>query len=338
MIVVSEHYGLVLHPDISNSLARDISGLAVVAQVDNEASWGMTRTVLKEWSCYNGAIRIYWPNLNFNGNPLDHSLWTSQRLLQDVDSTEEASKRIRTLLRRRLFGISAFAVEPPQLFERIQRASIEEDLAAKRKLAEDHADYKQLADSYAADNVILNRDLENARETIRQLREDLYNQQARLVWREEDTELQPSLDTPPGCVEDAVERAKKGFPQFLTFGDDVSRGIHTLAVDAGPPDKIYDYLQTLVELVQVRRVGPLGNAMVPWLTQRGIAASGESETVRNNKSEMLKRQWHDGRQPRQFDLHLKPSEATSPDRCVRIYFDWDDASAKIVVGWVGRHL
>ncbi len=338
VIVVSEHYGLVLHPNISNLLARDISGLAIVAQVDGEASWGMTRTVLKEWSCYSGAIRIYWPNLKFNGNPLDHPLWTSQRLLQDVDSTEEAAKRIRTLLRRRLFGISAFAVEPPQLFETIQRASIEEDLAVKRKLAEDHADFKQLADSYAADNVILKRDLENARETIRQLREDIYNYQARLVWREEDTELLPSLDTPPGCVEEAVERAKIGFSHFLTFGDDVSSGIHSLAVDAGPPDKIFGYLQALVELVQARRDGELGCAMVPWLIRRGISASGESETIRNNKNEMNKREWHDGRQQKQFDLHLKPSEATSPDKCVRIYFDWDDASAKILVGWVGRHL
>jgi len=36
-------------------------------------------------------------------------------------------------------------------------------------------------------------------------------------------------------------------------------------------------------------------------------------------------------------MHLKPNDALSPDRCVRIYFDWDDATRQVIVGWVGRH-
>jgi hypothetical protein len=77
--------------------------------------------------------------------------------------------------------------------------------------------------------------------------------------------------------------------------------------------------------------------MIQWLRGRGINASGESDTVRNSASEMRKRAWHDGSKRRTFELHLKPNEVVSPDRCARIYFDFDDQRNCVIVGWVGRH-
>jgi hypothetical protein len=68
-----------------------------------------------------------------------------------------------------------------------------------------------------------------------------------------------------------------------------------------------------------------------------VNASGESETVKNSASERRKRTWHDGTAAREFDLHLKPTDATHPDRCVRIYFDYDEERELGVIGWVGRH-
>jgi hypothetical protein len=53
---------------------------------------------------------------------------------------------------------------------------------------------------------------------------------------------------------------------------------------------------------------------------------------------MRARTWDDGTgRRRQFELHLKPAEGTSPDRCVRIYFEYDDASGRSIIAWVGRH-
>jgi hypothetical protein len=236
-----------------------------------------------------------------------------------------------------LFGLSAFAVEPSRLFETIRRAALDDELSQRRRLAQDHHDSQELLDLYAHEEQTLRLELEKERDINRQLRQDLYNLQARLVWREGGGDLEPSVESSPRTVEEAVDRARKGFPQFLTFGDNVENGVRTVAADAGPPDKIYDYLQALADLARIRRDGPIGAGMVQWLSQRGVAASGESETVRNSRAEMGKRRWHDGRQQKEFELHLKPAEATAPDRCVRIYFDWDSVSEKVVVGWVGRH-
>ncbi len=53
---------------------------------------------------------------------------------------------------------------------------------------------------------------------------------------------------------------------------------------------------------------------------------------------MKARTWDDGAGARrEFELHLKPAEGTSPDRCVRIYFDYDETAQRAVVGWIGRH-
>lgn len=53
---------------------------------------------------------------------------------------------------------------------------------------------------------------------------------------------------------------------------------------------------------------------------------------------MQRRTWDDGSgQRRQFEKHLKPNESTSPGRCVRIYYDYDETLKKTIVAWIGRH-
>jgi len=165
----------------------------------------------------------------------------------------------------------------------------------------------------------------------------LYRIQLTSAWADTEEEIAPVEETPPDSVEDAVERAKRDYAQQLTFGNDVADGILGLARNAGPPEKIIEYLRVLAAMVDQRRGDGLGENPIQWLQNNGVSASTESETIQNSKEEMKKRTWHDGRSKRKFLMRLKPSEAAHPDRCVRIYFDWDDATAKAVVGWVGRH-
>ena len=68
-----------------------------------------------------------------------------------------------------------------------------------------------------------------------------------------------------------------------------------------------------------------------------MTASGESETVQRSSDEQRKRTWSDGSGRRAFDMHLKPNDGAHPDRCVRVYFDYDERLKAALVGWVGRH-
>jgi len=142
----------------------------------------------------------------------------------------------------------------------------------------------------------------------------------------------------PKTVQEAKASAALLFANDLIFGADVNRGIAGLDEQAGPPSKILFFLEKLANLAKERREGRLVVSLLQWLRGQGIPSSGESETTKKNSAEMKKRTWEFGNgDTTEFDLHLKPKEGTSPDRCVRIYFEWCEKRKKFVVGWIGRH-
>lgn len=335
LVVVSEFEGFVLHPGIAEAIARDLSGLAIVASATDSASWAVTRILGVEWSCYHAAIRIYWPFGATDRSPFRHPLWTARRLLYGVEGTEAAAHRIRTQFRRRILGLSTLTVRRHLIFDEIEREYRIQATEARRKEA---TSQEELLKLYAADNDRLEAENRALQERVARLQTDLANIEALAAWtaKESGEELVPDADVPPSTVAEAVEHAKARYRKFLVFGDDVSGGIQTLAENAGPPDKIVRYLAGMADLAEALRKGPLGVTTVQWLKDRGFHVSGESETIQNSRAELKRRTWHDGRRRRTFDLHMKPTDATSPDRCVRIYFDWDTDEKKVVVGWLGR--
>lgn len=347
LVVISDHDGLLLHPELPSRLAWDLCGLAVVATIDGAASWEVTRGKGSEWSCYHGAIRVYWPmSPQIDASSEQHPLWTPQRLLHGVSGTPAAMTRFRKQLRGRIFGLSTFAHPDRSLGETIRERARDDQERARnnqlqrlRRRAEDGGDWKALAEEYEQDGRDAKWQLNKANAEIQDLRTQLENLQAALQFSPADAEdVSPETSAPPSTVNDAVDRARQQHAQHLVFGDDVDRGVRNLNQDAGPPYKILQNLDVLSEMTRKRLQGNLGTQPVSWLKEQGFPASGESETVRNSRSAMKARTWNDGRGgTRQFTLHLKPVEATSPDRCVRIYFDFDEEQKKTIVGWIGRH-
>lgn len=233
-------------------------------------------------------------------------------------------------------AVSIAALAEPPTVNRIRNAEMKERTESSRKEMSDQADYRSLAESYADENTTLRNEIQLLQEQAQVLRQQLYRVQTEAAWGDVD-DLQPDPDTPPATVSEAVERARLLYAGLLTFGADVERGVLDLSPQAGPPEKVFRYLGELAELAQARRAGPLGRGTIQWLAERNVDASAESETVTRSRAQMEQRTWNDGRDKRPFDLHLKPNESTSPDQCVRIYFDWDEATQQIVIGWIGRH-
>lgn len=339
LVAMSDEYGAVLHPGILEALAGDLAGLAIVARLDPAASWRITARKGKAWSCYGGAIRLYWPGLEATVSPYDHPLWTPIRLLDGVADTETAGGRIRSQLRRRILGQSAFAISESPLFSQIRRVARQEEIAALHAKVKEDTDYLVLAEGYSAELSKAQVLIEQRAEEIASLRAQVSSLQLALKWKDAASDaVEPDTETPPSTVEEAVLLAMDRFDSTLIFGAAINEGLGTVAPDAGPPDKILNYLSALSDLTEARRKGALGTTAIKWLESRGAIASGESETVRNSLREQEARTWDDGSgAKRAFDLHLKPSEATSPDRCVRVYFDFDEKRGKTIVGWVGKH-
>jgi hypothetical protein len=337
IVAISSQQGLLLHPDLPARLAKELTGLALVTVADDDACWRLTTRLGKALSCYGGAVRLYWPGFRASDNAFQHPLWTSDRMLSRAQTIDAAVVGVCNALRRRLMAVSIAALTPPPMIGRIRVAETTERTELAGKELADQADYRGLADLYAATNTKLQEQVQTLEEQAQTLRQQLYRLQTEAAWADADDDLQPDSGAPPSTVSEAVERARRLFAGLVAFGDDVETGIAGLAAHAGPPEKVFAYLDHLAELARVRRVGPLGRGMVQWLSARNVEASTESETVTNNRSQMDRRTWSDGRGRRQFELHLKPNDSTHPDQCVRIYFDWDETSEQVVVGWVGRH-
>ena len=338
LVVVSDHQGLILHPTLPDRLARDLCGVATVVTTDGAASWEVTRTRGHEWSCYNGAIRVYWPMSSKLEAPKRHPLWTAERLLHGVAETSAASDQIRAQLRRRIFSLSTFAQSDRSLGQSIRDRVRQHHLSQLRQDAEQGGDWQAFAEEYEQENKERGRTIDELRAENADLKTQLANLQASMQWQpSEATEVSPDEAVPPATVAEAVAQARQKHEGLLVFGSDVDVGVKGISPDAGPPDKILRYLDSLAEMTTQRSQGTLGNKPVAWLQSRNIIASGEGEVVRSSTSQMAARTWNDGSSRRVFTLHLKPVEATAPDRCVRIYFDFDENSDKTIIGWLGRH-
>ena len=344
IVVVSEMsgagpHGFILHPGLAESLAKDLAPLARIVQADAQASWQLTKLSGREWSCFNGAVRIYWPKCLPGGSPYDHPLWTPGSLLARGQSTAEAADQLRRRLRRTLHGVSTFAVSEPTWFEEVRAVTQRAEMERRLKEARESGDAWEYAMELDRENQGLRADSKALKQENEELRSRLWHFEYGAVVALPD-EAAPVTETPPEVetVADAVESAKAIWPNDLSFGADVEEGVRGLADDAGPPDKILTYLEALADLARTwRGEGRLGNSPEKWLGARNVSATRESDSIKNNAREREKRTWSDGVSSRFFDLHLKPTENTSPDRCVRIYFEYDGDLRKVIVGWVGRH-
>ena len=357
IVVISERYGSTLHPDLSRNIAYDLAGLANVVEIDRDASWTLSQAKGSVWSCYAGAIRLYWPFRSSTNLPYTHRFWTYYGLLRGGVSSAAAAARIREEVRRIVFEQSAFQTAPP-LITGIRKQYV----ADQRKQARDADGYLELAEDYERENMSLRRELDERDDIIRKLNDHIQDQSEELndqidtlkeqkrqliisnrfaqqaQSEQSDSDLVDDVDGDQLTVEEVVYQAMDGC-KHLIFGDDVLRGIEDLATDAGPPKKIERYLDELDALTsQLQREHSLGMSMRQWLRERNVTYSPESDTIRNSPAEMRKRTWDDGTgKKREFEGHLKPSDSTSPDRLVRIYFRHDRGLNKTVVGWVGRH-
>jgi hypothetical protein len=338
VVAISKYEGTALSENIALDIAKDLCRLAIVAALDEEASLFLTNTKGKEWSCFNGAIRLYWPMRENSQNPHSHSLWTRYSLLSGVFDVKDSCYRIRKILRRRVLGASAFSVWEPALFSAIRKASRNEKLEQLTANAKTTEDWREIADSYAKDNDKLQGVVDDLTSELTDLSVQVNNLQLALQWQDSvQDEINSAVDIPPATVADAVEKAREEFTDTLLLGDEVNEGISSLAQNAGPPEKIYQYLKLLSQMASVIKNGSLGTTAIQWLNNRGAICSGESETIKNSKVEKKKRTWKYGGISSVYEMHMKPCDATTPDRCVRIYFDTNAALGKVIIGWVGRH-
>lgn len=105
---------------ISEGIAHDLTGLAQVYVIDRDASYAIFEKIGRNGSCYNGAIRLIWPNTSGGSVDLLRSfVWTGPNLLSQKYGENGASK-FKNQLRRQILPIAAFSILPPREIAKIK--------------------------------------------------------------------------------------------------------------------------------------------------------------------------------------------------------------------------
>jgi hypothetical protein len=125
-VVVSRVDGKPVLGSLDEKLAYDLAGVANVYSIDEAASWALTDTLRRPFSCYSGAIRIYWPSLSPQDDPYRHQLWTASRLRGLEGDDRLALDRIRRQVRTVIMRASAASVVRPREIDDIRSAAARE--------------------------------------------------------------------------------------------------------------------------------------------------------------------------------------------------------------------
>lgn len=155
IVVSRDENNQIVLPELSEKLAFDLSGLANVVCVDEDAAWALTDVLGQRFGCYRGAVRMYWPHFSANQDPLFHPRWTADMLRRVGSDDQDARERIRKRFRHILFRASALSVIRPRAIDSIRENATHRDIAELRKRASSLQDFEELADSYATDNARL---------------------------------------------------------------------------------------------------------------------------------------------------------------------------------------
>ena len=148
-------------------------------------------------------------------------------------------------------------------------------------------------------------------------------------------------------VDEAYKGFKKEFPNYsnyLIFGNDVEKGIKTIRNSAGPPERIFYYLQTLIEFCKYKRKIKTVFSDDYILEALGCDCSYENPEDMQIKLVRDERMFDNGNNVKKlFELHLKPGtfsryeDTDNKKRTTRIYILWDENVKKVIVGWIGKH-
>lgn len=336
VVIVSEHDGETLAGDLHEKLAHDLCGLAHVVRLSTEASWALTHSRGKEWSCYNGAVRLFWP---FRANMPDfraHPLWTYDLLAARFETEQQAREHLRRELARRILEASTFVADDPK-FDEFAAMRSHAALDTARAAAAEGGDFRQLADAYAVENDELRAKVDDQREQIDLLRQQVeaLNPARHLPPAETGDERG---ETPPQTVAEAVSIARHELAGTVAIAFETDVDIAHLNPAAGPPDKILRYVRTLGNLATALANGPIGLSVPQWLKARNVECSVDSETTKLSKEGKRFRNRPVNGEPVDCEYHLKPADKVRPDMCARIYFATATTAPFVKVGYIGRHI
>jgi hypothetical protein len=299
----------------------------------------LTEEVGRALSCYDGAVRVYWPGMSVNDGSRQHPLYLPSVLRKYRESREPWEQ----VLAERLAGISALRLSQSDLTNRVRRELAEEQRAeAKRKLDQATTGQISMAEMLQELDVALKR-IEELEENSRLLHARIEQLVYVQDWQRSAPEGKEGSDvdgkgTTKGFsnVLCAVEAAQRDFSGPLQFLD--SAGESARDSPFNRPDDVYALLKDFHHVASRWRKGE-GSLGTPWanaLAERGVEFKAHISPTTKGMFGSEYMFFYKG-ETRLFEQHVTLG-AKSPDTCLSVHVYRDDDDYVLVVGHVGRHL
>ncbi|MFY0596700.1 MAG: hypothetical protein JXQ85_09740 [Cognatishimia sp.] len=326
--VVSQSDGRELVTGLSNRLKFSATGLAHVCSISEDASWSLSERLGNEWSVYGAAIRLYWPNLDKTDSPFRHKLWTSANFRNLDLSQENSDWKLGKIIARPVIDISSLVPRAKPILS-FQRAYREHAFEAVKKATEELRDDSKLAEIYASEN----DELREENESLRTDNENLSAQLEHLLTSSRSSDAIEEPEDEYTNLKEAIEDVRKISGDHLKFPDQLDDQLSSITEVPTLTHKIRSHLVALYDLARTLKgnKGRIGKDIVQWLEEKGCSCSGESQTRANAGLHTFLIEGVS----KEFDLHTKVTDGTSPDKCVRIYFKPADDYSCIEIGMIG---
>lgn len=326
-----------------SELADPLAGIAeTYCLSDKWAAFALSDEVGKLYSCYNGAVRLYWPDFDPAESPYS-PVYTPNKL-------DTLGGKLVDILFRQLSAISAFRyVTGPvttDAWESLQEQKHRE-LDAMRRAAKERGDYQELFNLACQENTELRKGFDKLREENESLRASLQlaQQNFRAICEAQGTMEAPlppeaaeeEAEAEPQSVEAAVLAAQDHYADTLAFRE--SALISARESPFKQHKKVYQALLAMHEVCiawrQSRRTKtPMGPFDQAFAKKGFIYKPKESMTSKGKWGEEYQMVYKG--QPVSIEQHLALGKG-GPDTCLRIHFYLDEQDERFVVAHVGRH-
>lgn len=333
----------------SSELQDQLGGLAQVAELKTKwAGFELTEALGRTYSCYNGALRIYWPGFTRDDTKTEHTVI----LPHVIRRVSEQGRSFARQLFRQFAAISAFRFTEGEItsaaraaIEKHRRAHFEELLArSKQKGLE--SDDQELLELALAENKRLedrNRETEKRNE---QLEADLATYKLNLeeVLRVQQLDLTTGTESGDDVEELEVDSVLAALKKVAQGCNDVvvvykSAWESASQSDFARPEEVLKAFLAIAEVGRKYFASKGKQSMGPWdrhFETYGLKyAHTDSEMTLNmyGKERMFT---HEGRKKKMLK-HLRLGKGDRKN-CLQIYFEPNDDTKRIEIGYCGRHL
>ena len=341
-------------------LASEAQTLAHVVVLPQKLSFAWTDMVSKRWSVFGGAVRTYWPLLDFDtDSEFRHPLvlparireWRYEEIVEGGFNGHVGAPALQRFLVDKAKKHSAMKFIQHPIYVTDARA-IEARLKKEKAERDTEEYYNQYLGEIEAANDKCNelQNELNAKEAeslaIMEERDGYKDENWRL--RERNHKLKEEITHRKAGEPIEAESIPDDYPSLCDYVDEelvdglilhpkAKRGLKNSRYEDST--LVYNALLLLATKYREMRTGDddakraFENECQSLGLQLGRAVS---KTRAGQEGEEYWRNWHG----RRFLLqdHLKKGDSRDERRCLRIYFFWDDDEQIVVVGWLTSHL